>query len=142
MKRLSLILVALLVLLLCTGCGVSSQLEFSYSVPKTEYKADETINLTIALTNTSKFKYRYFGKIYGPDVSFHFESCDGNEVFTCDFNVSTAEKHSYHSMKSGQTRNYSFYATIPVGISLGEYNLVVRTGNFTQKFENAIKIVE
>lgn len=140
-KALYLIVIILIIILVFTSCDKTTQLEFSYSVPKTEYKVDETVNLTITLTNISNHKYKYFGDVDGPEVAFYFASCDGDDEFTCEIS-NTAEMPANYSIKSGQSKSHSYYITIPNGVTLGEYNLVLRLGTFIKEFERVITITE
>ena len=147
MKKLSIILSLIMLIILFPSCGADDSkpdFEFFYEIEKTEYLRGEEIRIKASVKNISGRKLKYTGCSsydYFPMAELYFLNDEGEHGGKIDFEpmVFTADVVE-KKIEKGEVGSYTYVFKIPDDAVCGEYSLKLWRGDDSRVFENVLRI--
>ena len=147
MKKLSIILSLIMLIILFPSCGADDSkpdFEFFYEIEKTEYLRGEEIRIKASVKNISGRKLKYTGSSsydYFPMAELYFLNDEGEHGGKIDFEpmmftADVVEK----KIEKGEVGSYTYVFKIPYDAVCCEYSLKLWRGEESRVFENILRI--
>lgn len=147
MKKLSFILIFILLLGLFSACGEGgAKFELTYEAERQVYLVGETVKITAKVTNISGRTYTYKGSSsdYRPYVRL-YPIIDDNHLGEPLEHLpiaSTTDMPSKHKIRDGESGSVTFEFTLPEDAHIGKYTVEVSYDGEVEVFPGVISVLK
>ena len=143
MKRVSIILVLIMIIALFPACARDYEFEFSYESDRTVYLVGETVNITAKVTNISGRTYRWKYGPFLPGVRLYSQLDDGTLGDPIDPFPYLAIEYApeNHKAKDGESGETTVSFPIPEDAHVGKYTVVLNFDGYRKEFADAITVI-
>lgn len=143
MKKLSFLLIILLLLVAVTACGEEgNKFEFTCESDRTVYLVGETVKITAKVTNISGRTYKWTYGPFLPSVRLYHQLDDGTlgeEIVQFPY-LAIEYAPENHKAKKGESGERTVSFPIPEDAPVGKYAVVLNFGGENKVFAEALTV--
>ena len=157
MKRLLVLVLALLYVLIAVGCrkqqpdkhdpssnqAESGQFAFSYRMEKKAYQAGECVEIKATVTNISGRDYVYTGSYseFSPEASLYYLSDDNEKLGYIEHEPQPMTNDmNRHVIANGESRTATYHFVLPEGVEHTEYSITLSYKGEKREFVNVLYV--
>ena len=143
MKKLSILLVLIMIISLFSACARNYEFEFTYESDQTVYLVGETVNITAKVTNVSGRTYRWKYGPFVPSVRLYPQLDDGTLGDPLEQSPYLAIEYApeNHKAKNGESGETTVSFPIPEDAHIGKYTVVLYFDGYEKVFADAINVI-
>ena len=143
MKKLSILLVLIMIISLFSACARNYEFEFTYESDQTVYLVGETVNITAKVTNVSGRTYRWKYGPFVPGVRLYPQLDDGTLGDPLEQSPYLAIEYApeNHKAKNGESGETTVSFPIPEDAHIGKYTVVLYFDGYEKVFADAINVI-
>ena len=143
MKKLSILLVLIMIISLFSACARNYEFEFTYESDQTVYLVGETVNITAKVTNVSGRTYRWKYGPFVPSVRLYPQLDDGTLGDLLEQSPYLAIEYApeNHKAKNGESGETTVSFPIPEDAHTGKYTVVLYFDGYEKVFADAINVI-
>ena len=143
MKKLSILLVLIMIISLFSACARNYEFEFTYESDQTVYLVGETVNITAKVTNVSGRTYRWKYGPFVPGVRLYPQLDDGTLGDPLEQSPYLAIEYApeNHKAKNGESGEKTVSFPIPEDAPIGKYTVVLSFDGYEKVFADAITVI-
>ena len=143
MKKLSILLVLIMIISLFSACARNYEFEFTYESNQTVYLVGETVNITAKVMNVSGRTYRWKYGPFVPGVRLYPQLDDGTLGDPLEQSPYLAIEYApeNHKAKNGESGETTVSFPIPEDAHIGKYTVVLYFDGYEKVFADAINVI-